>query len=392
MASRNTVFSRVSTASRFAWTAVAAAVLAGACGGGDEGGRSNAPTGLGPDPTGFDPGSNLSCDLPAELLFDGGAARDGIPSLINPPLVPVGDPALAYLDEWAAIKAQVPQLPDTRVIGMVVNGEPIAIPHNILWWHEIANFDLGGTRLAITFCPLTGSAIVFDATAAGVSRFGVSGLVWSQNLLMFDDETESLWPQMFMQGRCGLRTGKNLTSVPAIEMRWEVWKQRHPDTRVVSGDLGFGRDYARYPYDLYESGEFTLFPQPGLDRTLGVKERLLGIPDGSGGVAFPFAELDAIGPLAVVNRTVAGLETTVLWDREAFAAQGYEPRTATGPATLEVNGNTLVDRETSSIWTVEGDAIEGPRQGEKLIGIPRAFVAFWFAWAEFHPDTEIWIN
>ena len=391
MASRNRSFSRVLPATRFAWPALAAAMLAGACGGGTEGTR-NPVTGPGPDPRGLPTTGNLSCDLPANLLFDGGVTRNGIPPLVNPPLVPVGDPALAYLDEWAAIKVQVPRFPDTRVIGMVVNGEPIAVPHNILWWHEIATFDLGSKRLAVSFCPLTGSAIVFDARAAGVSKFAVSGLVWSQNLLMVDDETETFWPQMFLEGRCGTRSGEKLVAVPSIEMRWDSWKALHPDTRVVSGNLGFGRDYTDYPYDLYESADFTIFPQKNLDGRRGVKDRLLGVPDGTGGTAFMFAELDARGPLAVVNSAVGGVGLSVLWDRSAQAAQAYEPRSSTGPATLMVSNGQFVDAETGSVWTVEGRAVEGSRSGEVLVPIADAFVAFWFAWAEFYPGTEIWIN
>ncbi len=366
--------------------AFVAALIAVACGDSTPSGTDNQGQQGGLDPRGF----QLSCDLPPDFLFDGGVARDGIPSLVNPPLVPIGDPGLAYLDEWAAISRSQPEMPEVRVVGLVIDGEAVAVPHNVLWWHEIANIDLGGRRLAITYCPLTGSVLVFDATAAGTQRFGVSGVIFMNNLMMFDPETESLWPQMLASAKCGLRTGTQLTVVPHIEMRWEAWKALHPDTRVVSSALGFDRNYAAYPYDLYEADAFLLFPQGELDRRRFGKERVLGIPDGNGGIAFPFGELQSQGDLAVVNATALRGPSVILWDSEARAAQAYRPRTENGAATLAVVGDHFEDVESGSIWNVEGLAISGSRAGQELIKIPDAFVAFWFAWAAFHPQTELW--
>ena len=124
-----------------------------------------------------------------------GAARDAIPALTDPRLVGVGDPTTNYLRGT------------DRVIGLEIAGEYIAVPHNILWWHEIVNFNEVG--LAVTYCPLTGSSMVFDRTAAGGAELGVSGLLFRNNLVMYDRSpsgvVETLWPQMLAGGRCGPR-------------------------------------------------------------------------------------------------------------------------------------------------------------------------------------------
>ena len=180
------------------------------------------------------PNLQLECDIPLGSIFVGNVGRDGIPSLVNPPLVAADDPGTGYLAEYAAIKKDQVLLPDLRVVGIVIDGEPIAVPHNIMWYHEIVNLDIGRRRYAISFCPLTGSAIVFDATAAGTERFGVSGLLYNNNLMMFDPETESLWPQMSLSARCGRLMGTKLRTMPSIEMGWDAWKGLHPDTKVVS--------------------------------------------------------------------------------------------------------------------------------------------------------------
>ena len=192
------------------------------------------------------------------------------------------------------------------------------------------------------------------------------------------------------EAKCGTRSGRRLTTLPHGEMRWDAWQELHPTTEVVSSDTGWDRDYAAYPYDLYESAEFTLFPMPDPDRRRFGKERVLGVAVRDGGLAFPFGELANLGSKAVVNQVVNGQLLTVLWDSTAFAAHAYEPASESGPATLMMIDAQFVDQETGSVWTVEGRAVEGPRTGERLIWAEDAFVAYWFAWAGFQPETEIW--
>ncbi|NIP60114.1 MAG: DUF3179 domain-containing protein, partial [Gemmatimonadetes bacterium] len=164
----------------------------------------------------------LACTIPRDEIADGGVGRDGIPALSNPPLVAPDDPAAGYVR------------PGDRVLGMELGGTAVAVPHNILWWHEIVNLDLGGEHVAVTYCPLTGSGLVFDRSAVGGTEFGVSGLLFRSNLIMFDEETESLFPQMMRQAACGPERSQRLRLTPVREMRWEAWRELHPDGLVVS--------------------------------------------------------------------------------------------------------------------------------------------------------------
>ncbi len=159
----------------------------------------------------------------------------------------------------------------------------------------------------------------------------------------------------------------------------------------MSSNTGWERNYAQYPYDLYEAGDFLLFPMDGIEGRRAMRERVLAVPEGSGGVAFPFGKLETQGTVAVVSAVVGTRGIVVPWDGRARAARAYEPRTDGGVATLEVDGTRFVDRETGSVWTVGGMAVEGERAGERLVAIADGFVAFWFAWAGFQPETGIWI-
>ncbi|MEX0601117.1 MAG: DUF3179 domain-containing (seleno)protein, partial [Rhodothermales bacterium] len=138
---------------------------------------------------------------------------------------------------------------DSRVIGLHFDGKPTAIPHNILWHHEIVNLNGSDMDLAVTYCPLTGSSMAFDRADLNGAEFGVSGLLFKNNLTMYDRRSgESLWPQMNREAGCGPNAGTALTMFPVVEMTWGGWRELHPDTEVISANTGFSRGYREEHY------------------------------------------------------------------------------------------------------------------------------------------------
>lgn len=335
--------------------------------------------------------ADMSCSIPERELADGGVGLDGIPSLTDPEFVSPDDPDADYL------RQEVADIPTPRVVGVLTEQGPLAIPHQILWWHEIVNLDLGsGAQIAVTYCPLTGSTLAFDREPVNGAVLGVSGLLFRNNMIMYDRRHErSLWFQMPREARCGPEDGARLPMVPVVETTWEGWLELHPDTRVVGGDTGMPRDYTLYPYGSYERDEQLQFSLPSIDDRRPMKERVLGIPseDGRGGVAFPFGALDAAteGPKALVEtEDPEGRSAVVLWDEGAQGAMAYRPRANGQPVTLREENGGIVDEETGSEWALDGRAMAGPLEGERLEPVAEAYVAFWFAWADFHPETELW--
>ena len=321
-----------------------------------------------------------ACDLPDDEIISGGPPKDGIPALTNPPLVAANQASyLANTD---------------RIIGLMLDGNPVAVPHNILWWHEIMNYDGVTDKIAITYCPLTGSSIVFDRTAIGGAELGVSGLLYQNNLIMYDrNETEALWSQMLTGARCNSSKGVTLTTVNHVEMSWGGWKELHPDTQVISGSTGFNRNYTQYPYGDYEieDNSNVLFPMDNLDCRRPPKERALGIPGEDGtALTFPFGLLDEIGEKAVVKTNFEGQEVLVLWDRAKQSAVAFRPETESGVAVnIAVENGEFVDANSITVFGSDGMAIEGQLASQSLKAIDEAYVAFWFAWPAFHPRTMI---
>ena len=342
----------------------------------------------GDGPNGPGTGSSLT-ELCLEMTRDlfSVLPQDAIPALTDPTLVQADDVLADYL------------LPTDRVIGLDLGDDFIAVPHNILWWHEIVNLNDAG--LAVTYCPFTGSSMVFHREGAGGAEFGTSGLLFKNNLVMYDrtpnSDDETLWPQMVAGARCGPAEGRELSMFPAIEIEWEDWVALHPDTRVVGRNTPDPRIYTadRYPYGDYEveDNPRTLSPPTDeFDPRRPPKERVLGIPFEDGGaIAFPFGALRSVGDVAAVHETLGGGENVVVfWDSEAVAAMAYLPWAGQN-LTFEGRDGAIVDLETGSRWSVDGEALSGPMAGQKLAKIPEAYVSFWFAFATFFPNPDLWL-
>ncbi len=329
---------------------------------------------------------DLSCgSLNPALLADGGVGRDGIPALVDPALVaPDHESATSYLSSRS------------RVIAVEVDGEWLAFPHNLMYRHEVVNLNGVSPPLAVTYCPLTGSALAFDRTAAGGAEFGVSGLLFQSNLIMYDRTSDdSLWPQMSARAACGPRAGRALPTRPVLETTWSGFTALFPESRVAAVDPAEADLYRVNPYgSAYEdpnNGSFLGFPIPRDPRRLP-KERVLGLPAAldHGPLAFPFHAMDARGATWVREFEYDGAPAVALWDRARSAAAALRPFVGDRRLTLGPDGERgFVDVETGSAWNVAGIAVAGPLAGSRLPAIPEAYVAFWWPWAAFHPDTEL---
>lgn len=216
-----------------------------------------------------------SIDL--NLILDGGPGKDGIPAINNSKLVSISE---------TKIKEDV--------LGVLVdiNGKKRYYPYNILVWHEIVNDAFNGMDIVVTFCPLCGSAIVFNANLEGERlQFGVSGKLYESNMLMYDKKTESLWSQSRGEAVVGDYTGKKLELVKMQLLRFDELKAKYPETRILSEKTGYSRDYSLYPYGNYESTKLLYFPVSVQDTRFQAKEIMYVFNLHDKSVAFPVDDL-----------------------------------------------------------------------------------------------------
>jgi hypothetical protein len=238
--------------------------------------------------------------------------------------------------------------------------------------------------------------LAFDRSVVGGAEFGVSGLLYLNNVILYDRTTEeSLWPQMSRGARCGPRDGTALDMYPVVEMRWLQWRTLHPDTRVVSKRTGHARNYESNPYDGYAQlhSDATLHPLPfDMDDRRPPKERVLAVPVGTLRMTYPFGELEAVGSTAAIHDEVDGRSIVVFWDRAGRSAMAFDAGLEGQDLTFQVVGDVIVDQETGSEWTVDGHAVAGPMAGARLPTVDEAYVAYWFAWSAFNRGASIWVE
>ena len=168
--------------------------------------------------------------------------------------------------------AQARFLADEDVVfGLVWAGQVRAYPQLVLVWHEIVNDRLPDGPLSVTYCPLTGSVLGFRGVAPNGRpyTFGTSGDLVDSNLLLYDRQIGSRWPQLLGQAILGPNRGRVPEQGPLECTRWGRWRVAHPGTRVLSTRTGFLRPYGRDPYGSSDYGpahDLFGYYRPGLGR------------------------------------------------------------------------------------------------------------------------------
>ena len=175
-------------------------------------------------------------NVPLEEIFSGGVPRDGIPPIDDPRFAPISAVENLYTGT-------------EPVITVAIDGTARAYPLGILMTHEIVNDTLAGRSIAVTYCPLCNSAVVFDRVVDGRElTFGVTGKLRNSDLVMWDRQTESWWQQFTGIGIVGEMTGTELTMLPVRVESFARFRARFPDGEVLlapRGGPGFN-PYAGY--------------------------------------------------------------------------------------------------------------------------------------------------
>lgn len=311
-------------------------------------------------------------------LRSGGPPPDGIPAIDDPRFDIAGDV------DWLAA--------DEAVLALELDGQTRTYPVQVMIWHEIVNDVYGDRPVAVTYCPLCNSAIAFDRVIAGRTlSFGTSGLLLHSDLVMYDRQTESLWPQLEFRAVAGALTGAELDPVALRTVAWGEFRDANPDAQVLNRDTGFSRDYGRNPYLGYDEEDaqpFLFDGQP--DPRLPPKAPVIGLFPDDDPVAIPTeALLDDPEQVRDVVVWVTGQAASAL-DRGAVAGGRLLPTVAAYDARgyTFVGADTVTDEQTRSTWNAEGLAIVGPLAGTQLEQVP-AVTTLWFAWAAFQPDTVV---
>jgi hypothetical protein len=274
--------------------------------------------------------------IPQDHLLRGGPPKDGIPALTDPKTV-------------RASRADFLQ-PDDRIVAVTMNEESRAYPIRMLNWHEIVNDTLGGQAIAVVYCPLCDSVTVVDREIEGDTlEFGVSGMLYQSNVLMYDRQHDALWSQIMLEAISGPFAGQSLRHYPGWAITtFDQWKREHPNGTVVTFETGHQRNYDRNPYHDYMVSEQLYFPVKHDDDRLAQKDRVIGVR---------YRDIVRAYPVHAVHHAPDG---------------------------------RLIDDIAGSELIIEADSDTGHTAIVQAPAGAQTIHTFWFSWAATHPETEIY--
>jgi hypothetical protein len=314
--------------------------------------------------------SRLPLSMSPKALRDaarsGGPPKDGIPSIDSPEFV--APDAIDFLD------------PGDPVFG-VVEGESVkAYPQKILAQHEIVNDELDGTPVAVTYCPLTGTVQGF---LRGETTFGVSGRLINNNLVMYDRDTETWWPQILATSIPGpWNENPEIASLREFRLIWTTWarwQRQHPDTTVLSTDTGYTKNYGRDPYGGYNprvgyyDNDNLLFPALRNDDRYPRKTVVMGARAPEGAVAF---RKESLREAKLMDGELGGESVLAV----------YDPRYDTGYVYRNPERREYDHGEDGVVGP------DGTTHAFDALPLSRihTFDAMWFAWAGYYPETNVY--
>jgi hypothetical protein len=317
--------------------------------------------------------------VPCQQIVDGGPGIDGIPSIDDPNFTAADE--VDFLEDWEL------------VVGIKSGNETKAYPHVILYYHEIVNDSVGELPVALTFCPLTGSGIGWNRMIDGeVTEFGVSGLIHKNNLIPYDRNTGSRWSQMLNKSINGELSGRDVNIVQVVEMSWGAWKNAYPGSKVLNTDTGYNRNYSQYLYgrDYSSDDSRILFPVYHNDERLNEKALVHGVKVGFNTKVYPIEEFG--NQIELINDEFEGEKILVAGSSEIKLAVSYnrtlEDGTVLNFSSIDQGLPLLAEDQEGTIWNIFGEAVSGPREGDKLTATG-AYNAYWFAWADFFNFPQI---
>ncbi len=309
---------------------------------------------------------------PEEIVW-GGVKKDGIPALDHPRFIPAAEASYLTSEEL--------------VFGVAIDGDVRAYPHRIMDWHEMVNDTVAERPISISYCTLCGAGILFDTRRAGGGSFtfGSSGFLYRSNKLMYDHQTNTLWSNLTGEPVMGtlVGSGVELPVLPLTVTTWGAWLGEHPETKVLSLDTGYARDYrVGAAYGSYFASPETMFPvwkKPPEVPELATKDWVWVAVVAGRRKAYPIETLkqqpflvDRVGEAEIVLLTDPISEAV-----RVFETQGRTLRREAGALFLE-DGRPLVVREN------------GLRTKDSSVVLPRVpgHRTFWFSWGAFFPDAE----
>lgn len=263
------------------------------------------------------------------------------------------------------------------VLGVLLNEQARAYPIEIIGYHHQVRDTIGGEPIMITYCTVCRTGRVFKPFVNGEpENFRLVGMD-NFNAMFEDSRTKSWWRQANGESVIGPLKGHTLEEIPAKQMSLSSWIDQYPNTIILQPDSIFKEAYASL--DQYDEGTMESYLEGRDSVSWKEKSWVVGIQQGSGAKAYDWNDLLKT---RIINDVVGGTPVLITLEADSVSFHAWNRDSLT----FEWNNNLLKDKQTSSIWNLQGKCIEGQLQGVQLTHI-QSYQEFWHSWKTFHPNS-----
>jgi len=269
---------------------------------------------------------------------------------------------------------------DKLVIGVALNKEARAYPIELIGYHHQVKDTVGGQPILVTYCTVCRTGRVYSPFVNG--RPELFRLVGMDHFnAMFEDAgTKSWWQQATGIAITGPLKGTRLAEVPSMQMSLRDWQALHPGSLTLQPDPHFTAKYDSLKG--YDEGVIKGSLEKRDSGSWKFKSWVVGVDLHGQSRAYDWNRLvnsriiqDTIGHTPLL--------LTIHPDNKTFYV-------LTHPDSLHFHYDTLThllkDENTHSTWQIDGECVEGPLKGQKLVAV-QAYQEFWHSWKTFHPLT-----
>lgn len=284
---------------------------------------------------------------------------------------------------------------ESTVIGIDIEGAIRAYPLEIMDWHEVVNDEVNDLPIAITYSALSGSSIAFDRNINGATvDFRITGLLHNSNTILSELETFTDWSQMLRKGIRGDLSETSLDDFQIVEMNWEKWKELFPNSDVLNQNTSYNRPYGTYPYGDYRIDSTKIFfnlphDLDSLNQVLFLKEKILGVKVADIVKGYRLESFQEEG-FSILEDEINGEPIIIIGSPSSAFMVAYSAKNENGQRrALEVqeqDGEVLIVDQAGNKWSVFGINIEN---NQLPLGKLESNIAYWFSWATFYPQIEI---
>ncbi len=281
--------------------------------------------------------------------------------------------------------AEAPIDSDDKVLAVKVGTEARAYPIRTMGYHHIVNDTLDGVPIAVTYCTLCHTGLVWSRIVEGkVLHFRLAGIN-NGNALLRDEQTNSIWQQSTGEAIFGPLKGQQLKLVHSDELSFALWKSEQPNGQVLKSDPLYAAEYDPKDWEKHVARTPTVVNTT--KSGIGPHELMLGVIVVGQSKAYP---IETILRTKLIQDRVGGIPLLVLVGPDQASIRVFEGNLENEPLTFARGAadQGMSDVETGSIWNFQGCAVNGKLAGRCLVEID-SHKDYWFDWMNHHPGSAV---